>query len=93
MAPDGAWRVRRRDVGVAAGTPDGVRDPSAGIRQFTVGTGGEGLAALGTIHPNSQLRQNTTDGVLELTLTGQGYGWSYIPVHGTFADSGFEYCH
>jgi PKD repeat protein len=74
-------------------TPAGVRDPSGGIRQFTVGTGGESLAAWGTIQSTSQLRQNTTDGVLALSLTNQGYGWSYIPVSGTFADSGFEYCH
>jgi hypothetical protein len=75
-------------------TPAGVADPARGIRQFTVGTGGRGLYSFGTIKPNSEVRNNTTFGVIELTLGSGSYGWRFVPVQGSsFTDSGTGACH
>lgn len=74
--------------------PDGTADPQRGIRQFTVGTGGSGLYELGTPLANSEVRNNTTYGVLKLTLHRGGYDWKFVPVSGqTFTDSGSDTCH
>ena len=75
-------------------TPDGVADPSFGIRQFVVGTGGAGLSGLGSTKPNSQVRNSGTYGVLKLTLHADRYDWEFVPVAGkTFRDSGSGMCH
>ena len=74
-------------------TSAGVADPN-GIRQFTIGTGGQGVNAFGTPVANSEVRSSGTYGVLKLTLTGDGYSWQFIPVAGqTFSDSGTGACH
>jgi hypothetical protein len=77
-------------------SPDGAIDFERGIRQFTVGTGGNYLhhwlipdGVLG-----SQVRNNTTHGVLKLTLHRTSYAWQFIPITGdTFSDSGTAPCH
>ncbi|MBL8958335.1 MAG: Ig-like domain-containing protein [Gemmatimonadetes bacterium] len=75
-------------------TPSAVADPATGVRQFTVGTGGRAFYNLGTIQPNSQVRNNSTFGVLKLTLGAGSYAWQFIPVAGqTFTDSGTGTCH
>ena len=67
---------------------------SAGLREFVVGTGGAGLYAIGTPHPSSQVRDDSTFGVLKLTLQETGYDWEFVPVVGsTFTDSGSGNCH
>ncbi|MFO1314817.1 MAG: metallophosphoesterase [Burkholderiales bacterium] len=73
---------------------DGTLDVERGVRQFVVGTGGHTLNAMGTVLPNSEYRQNTTWGVLRLTL-GQGtYSWQYLPVGGGAPlDAGIGTCH
>ena len=74
--------------------PDGVADPKRGIREFVVGTGGGTLHALGTVQPNSEVRNNETYGVLKLTLRSGSYDWTFTPVAGkTFTDSGSTNCH
>ena len=74
--------------------PDGTLDASRGIREFVVGTGGASHYAFGTIEPNSQARNATTDGVLKLTLRPDSYEWRFVPEAGkTFADSGTTACH
>jgi PKD repeat protein len=75
--------------------PDGTGDPTYGIRQITVGTGGgEGLYAFGPTRPTLEVRDNQTLGVLKLTLRSGGYGWQFVPVAGkTFTDSGSGTCH
>jgi hypothetical protein len=74
--------------------PNGAADPKRGIREFVVGTGGAGLHALGTLKPNSEVRNNDTHGVLKLTLKADSYGWEFVPVAGrTFTDSGSTQCH
>ena len=74
-------------------TPNAVADPN-GIRQFTVGTGGAALYSFSaTIQPNSERRNNTSMGVLKLTLKSGGYDWQFIPATGSFTDSGSGTCH
>ena len=71
-------------------TPSGALDTANGIREFVVGTGGAALDAFSTIAPNSQARNNTTFGVLKLTLHPTGYDWAFTPgAGGTFTDSGW----
>jgi PKD repeat protein len=74
--------------------PDGTLDPQYGIRQITNGAGGEYLYDFGTIHPNSETRNNTSFGVLKVTLRPDSYDWEFIPIAGnTFRDSGTGGCH
>jgi len=75
-------------------TPGGAYDPTSGIREFLVGTGGEALYGWGTIQPNSEVRNNTAHGVLKLTLNATSYDWEFVPVADeTFTDSGSGSCH
>ena len=75
-------------------TPTGTLDSARGIREFVVGTGGASLYPFGTAIANSELRDNTTQGVIKLTLRSNGYDWEFVPVAGgTFRDSGSGRCH
>ncbi|PYP43188.1 MAG: hypothetical protein DMD43_00075 [Gemmatimonadetes bacterium] len=76
-------------------TPTGASDPQRGIREFVVGTGGSELGYnFGTPKPNSEVRNNNTFGVLQLTLNSGGYSWRFVPIAGkTFTDSGSGTCH
>jgi len=75
----------------AAQDPDGVPDPSKGIRQFVVGTGGANPYSVAAVQANSEVRLSTI-GVLKLTLTATGYDWEFISVGGP-GDSGTGTCH
>jgi hypothetical protein len=73
--------------------PRGVADPERGIRQFLVGSGGRSHYDIGNPIANSEVRNNDTDGVLQLTLHPTSYSWEFIPVAGkTFTDSGEAPC-
>ncbi len=75
-------------------TPTGQADATNGIRQFTVGTGGESHYQVGDILPNSQVRESNTFGVLKMTLRPTGYDFQFMPVAGkSFTDSGSGSCH
>jgi uncharacterized protein YjdB len=75
-------------------TPNAVADPARGIREFVVGTGGAGLYSFATPLPNSEVRDNTSHGVIKLTLSDGAYAWQFIPVAGdSFTDSGTGTCH
>jgi hypothetical protein len=76
-------------------TPSGVADPTNGIREFVVGTGGEShYDDEGTPLPTSEVFNGTTYGVLKLTLGAGSYGWEFVPVAGaSFTDSGSGTCH
>jgi hypothetical protein len=77
----------------AAQTPDGEADAAHGIRQFIVGVGGSTLRGFATIHPNSEVRNGATWGVLQLTLHAGSYDWAFLPVAGqTFSDTGSAGC-
>jgi calcineurin-like phosphoesterase family protein len=73
--------------------PDGTPDAARGLRQFTVGTGGRDLYEFNAPVVNSEVRFNQTFGVLELTLEADAYAWEFIPVSGTFRDTGRAACH
>ncbi len=69
-------------------------DNARGITQFVVGTGGAFFTGFGSIKPNSQVHQNSTFGVLELTLHPTSYDWRFVPEAGkTWTDSGSRSCH
>ena len=75
-------------------TPAGKSDSAHGIREFVVGTGGATHTGIGTVAANSQVRNNTTYGVLELTLHPSSYSWKFVHEAGkTFSDSGTTNCH
>jgi PKD repeat protein len=72
----------------------GVAD-SMGIREFIIGTGGEGLDGANTlIIPNSQVNISGTYGVLKLTLADGSYSWQFIPAATPAqTDAGTAACH
>jgi acid phosphatase type 7 len=64
-----------------------------GIREIVAGTGGYDHHDLDGSAPNSQAKDRTTFGVLELTLRQNGYRWDFVPAAGgTFTDSGTTAC-
>ncbi|MFQ5940553.1 MAG: DNRLRE domain-containing protein [Nitrososphaerales archaeon] len=74
--------------------PYGVTDLDRGIRQFVAGTGGYSHYSFNTPIANSEAMDNTSFGVLKLTLHPSSYDWEFIPVAGsTFSDSGTSMCH
>jgi hypothetical protein len=74
--------------------PSGNLDLTRGIRSFVVGTGGANHTSFTTIFPNSEVRNDTTFGVLKLTLHPSSFDWNFVPVPGqTFTDSGTQNCH
>jgi hypothetical protein len=76
-------------------TATGVADPTAGLREFVVGTGGRDHYAFDTVEqPNSEARSSDTFGVLMLTLHPTSYDWQFVPESGmTFTDTGSADCH
>jgi hypothetical protein len=74
---------------------DGQPDAARGVREFVVGTGGNDvLYGFGPTDPDSEVRENDSYGVLELTLHPRGYNWRFLPAAGaTFTDEGSEVCH
>lgn len=76
-------------------SPDGVPD-AAGIRAFTVGTGGAPLYAFGLIQANSAARGEGVHGVLKLTLHATSYEWLFDKIASQqdqpFTDSGSSSC-
>ena len=76
--------------------PAGQLDEAHGIREFIVGTGGAVPLAKGSpsCSGNCQVINNTTFGVLKLTLHPDGYDWAFVPEPGkTFSDGGSGECH
>ncbi|RPI94457.1 MAG: DNRLRE domain-containing protein [Chloroflexi bacterium] len=68
-------------------------EASAGLREFVVGTGGAGLYPIGTPLAASEVRDDTTFGVLKLTLHETGYDWEFVPTaDSAFTDSGSGNC-
>ncbi|MEO5888132.1 MAG: metallophosphoesterase, partial [Anaerolineales bacterium] len=74
--------------------PSGQADPTRGIREFVVGTGGTGLnQTLSGPQPNTEVFNNTSHGVLKLTLHATSYDWEFVPIAGqTFTDLGSSNC-
>jgi hypothetical protein len=78
----------------AAQTKSAVADPQRGLVQFVVGTGGHSFHTMTKPQPNSVVKNNTTFGVLEMTLRANGDDFRFVPEAGaTFTDSGSGTCH
>jgi peptidoglycan/xylan/chitin deacetylase (PgdA/CDA1 family) len=71
----------------------GQPDPTNGVREFVVGTGGAGLDSPGTPLATSEALNDSTHGVLRLTMHAGSYDWRFVPDEGTFTDSGTTSCH
>ena len=54
-------------------------DLARGLRQFVVGTGGKNLRGFLGSRPNSEARDRSSFGVLELTLGAGAYAWRFRP--------------
>jgi hypothetical protein len=82
-------------------SPEGELDPTTGIRQFVVGTGGEpgGSEVDPNQVPAGVLQKVVVDefGVIKLDLDAGSYNWAFIAVdgtaNGTVLDSGSDQCH
>jgi calcineurin-like phosphoesterase family protein len=75
-------------------TPAGKADPDHGMALFNVGTGGRGHTKFNTPVANSLVRDNTSWGVLKLTLHAGGYDFAFLPVAGAkLTDAGSGTCH
>lgn len=74
---------------------NGAGDPDPnGIRQFVVGTGGKSHYSLGNPPPTVEKSDDTTFGVLQLTLHPTGYEWTFVPeADKSFTDTGTGTCH
>ena len=69
-------------------SPSGSPDP-AGIRFFTLGTGGGPHHSFGTIRSTSQARDNVTWGVTRFVLHPTSFEFRFLPIAGLgFTDSG-----
>jgi len=75
-------------------TPAGAPDPTHGIREFVVGTGGRDHHAFISTNANVGAQNDDTFGILRLTLNPGSYGWEFVPTNaGGFTDSGSDTCH
>jgi peptidoglycan/xylan/chitin deacetylase (PgdA/CDA1 family) len=69
-------------------------DTAHGLREFIVGTGGAPLDTPATELPTSQVLNNTTHGIIKLTLHAGGYDWSFLnDGESSFTDAGSGTCH
>ena len=73
--------------------PQGFYDPTRGVRQLIVGTGGGSLYSFGAIQANSEVRKSGSYGIVTLALHAGSYQWQFVPTSGTFSDSGSSTCH
>jgi acid phosphatase type 7 len=72
----------------AKGQPD-----TKGVREFIVGTGGAVMRNFGAVKATSELRYNSTNGIIVFTLYADHYDWEFVPTSGKFQDSGSGDCH
>jgi hypothetical protein len=68
-------------------------DPTFGIRQFVVGTGGGDTRDVGDPIANSEVILEHVHGVIALGLRNGGYGWAFVDVDRRLRDSGTGTCH
>jgi len=74
-------------------TPSGSLDLARGIREFVAGAGGKGVRTFPTVRRNSEARDVSSLGILELTLGTNEYSWRFRPAVGSFTDAGTGACH
>ncbi len=86
---DSHWYERFAPMNAA-----GAVDNTYGVREFVVGTGGAPLDTPSTELPASQVLNNTTHGIIKLTLHNGSYDWQFInDGESNFTDSGSSQCH
>jgi hypothetical protein len=73
-------------------SPAGAADPG-GPREFVVGTGGKDITSVMTVRANSEVRNYSSFGILELKLYPNGYEWRFLSDAGSVLDSGHGLCH
>jgi hypothetical protein len=66
---------------------------TAGIREFVVGTGGESPNGLEANPPSTLEANDSSFGVLVLTLHSSTYTWRFVTTGGATTDSGTAACH
>jgi hypothetical protein len=67
---------------------------SPGLRQIVAGMGGRSLYRFDAPLPASEARDNSSYGVVKLTLYPDRYEWEFVPAAGsTFTDRGSTPCH
>lgn len=72
----------------------GQVDEATGITEFVVGTGGRSHYPFNAILPTSRVHDNTTFGVLDLTLSPGTWSSRFVPIAGkTFTDTSSGTCH
>jgi hypothetical protein len=75
-------------------TPNAAPDPRTGIRQFVAGTGGRSHSRFVRLTANSEVRDNSSYGILALGLSPRSYTWRFVPEAGRgFTDGGSALCH
>ncbi len=73
--------------------PNGAANPAHGVREFVVGSGGKSHYSVSG-EPGIEAGNDTSYGVLQLTLRPGGYDWAFRAADGgTFHDSGTAACH
>jgi hypothetical protein len=77
--------------------PSGHADPTNGITEIIVGTGGASHGGFNATAAHSVVRDKTSYGVLKLTLHPTSFDWQFVPDtqsgNGTFTDAGSQACH
>ena len=77
--------------------PSHNADPTNGLTQIIVGTGGVNHGSFSSTAANSVVRDNTTFGVLKLTLHPTSFAWQFLREtasgNGAFTDAGSQACH
>jgi Tol biopolymer transport system component len=71
----------------------GNRDGALGVRQFVVGTGGKNHQQNRAAQPNSEVRNVTDFGVLEMDLGPTAYRWQFVAEGSRVLDAGANSCH
>jgi acid phosphatase type 7 len=76
-------------------TPDRAFDPSGGIQEIVVGTGGKSHIQPVGLPANTVVQNADTYGVLRLVLRPLGWDWQFVPAlgGGGFTDTGSGTCH
>jgi hypothetical protein len=80
---------------VPSNTTGGL-DAKFGVTEFVVGSGGRNHTHLSSsgLLPNSVVFDDTSFGVLKMTLHPTSFDWKFLPIAGsTFTDSGTASCH
>ncbi len=72
---------------------NGNLDSKNGVREIVVGTGGKSLYPINNITKNSESRNDSSFGVLKLSLDKDKYSWDFITINNNFSDIGETNCH